>query len=187
MPTLRNANIRSQGVNSVALAAPKATIVVAHADPTVAQSATELRRPLSISSDNPSAIKIGPGVRSFALRARYNAATTAVSTSPIVRVYALEEGAVNASTGALVDTGADGAKFWRLDSNTAGAAGQTLTCTYASDIYDTAFFYSPWTVFTTNFSELGDIAGAGYLLVAVETAAVVTGTGAAMVIEAILA
>lgn len=187
MPTTRNANIKSEAIQSVALASPKATIVLAHADATSAQSATELRRPMSITSNNTSAIKIGGGVRSIAFRARYNAATTAVTTSPVIRVYATEDGAVNEGAGSFVDTGADGAKFWRIDSSTAGGPGQTLTCSYANDTYDAAFFYSPWYSFPTTFGQTGDVAGAKWIVVAVETAAVVTGTGAAMVIEALLA
>lgn len=187
MPTIRYANIKNDGIQSVALAAPKATVIVAHADATVAQSATELRRPLSITSNNPSAIKIGAGVRSIALRARYNAATTGVTTNPIVRVYAAEDGAVNEGSGTFNDTGADGAKFWRIDSATAGGVGQTLTCSYANDIYDTAFFYSVPVSFATTFGQTGDVGGAKYIIVVIETAAVLTGTGPAMVIEAILA
>ena len=144
--------------------------VVAHDNvAATAETSTVLVTPLSYSSAANTAlvhpIKVSQGTRA-ALRARYPVGTATVTTSPVVRLYAVSE-LPNEATGVFAST----AKVWRLDNDTSAGAGLTLTLDNTNDIRDATYKYS------INGPSLltYDMLGASCLLVLHETAANIGG------------
>lgn len=163
------------GVGVVVAASGKATSVIVVTDATAtAQTAAQLMSPQTVTASNITVVRLGSGVSRALIRARLATATTAVATSPVVRVYA------------IVGGGGDG---WttgvplRLDNADSDAAGVTLTLpgtpSTTNMLADGTYRYSDCISLTAT-----DLQGATFLVVLVETAASIT--GGACAIEAIL-
>lgn len=157
----------------------RGTWVVVHDDARIANSAAELLNPTSVDDSVCHWIPVDPSAAKItSLRCKVPIATTAVGTSPIVRVYL--------GWGTLADSGSapsDGTfRFERLDNASQTAAGLTLTFdatpTTSDQFNDATYFYS-----TSVFQTPTDLKGANYILVLVETAGACTAS-AAMPIEA---
>lgn len=132
-----------------------------------AQSAAELVRPLSTSSTNVVPVKIGDSCTRILLRAKYPTGS-AITTSPVVRVFALYGDPTSA--GVFADDGT--VKFLRLDATGGTTAGITITLDTTNDLKDSTYQYSsPWSL------DLLDARGAKWILVLLETAAVHAGAG----------
>lgn len=154
------------GGSTVVAASGKATSVVAITDATAtAQTAAELMYPQSVTASAITVVKLGDGVTRALIRARLTTATTAVATSPVVRVFAI--------IGDNADDWADGVPF-RLDNLDSDAAGKTLTLPASPSntnmLRDGTYRYSDAISLTAT-----DLQGATHLVVLVETAASITG------------
>jgi len=109
-------------------------------------------------------------VKGILLRARYAQDTSTVTTSPVIRIFAVY-GPDATSAGVLSDAGLN--PCLRLDTATSTAAGVTITLTTtATDdkLRDSTYRYSDVTSLTGY-----DLKGANYLLVLTETAASISG------------
>ena len=150
---------------------------VAHANLSATAETTALKNPTGTVSTSARLLAISPNVKGILLRARYATGTSTVTTSPIVRVFAVYGDDVP-STGTLSDTGAN--PCMRLDTATSTAAGLTITLTTtgtADKLTDATYRYSD----VTSLDGL-DLKGAKYLLCLTETAANISG-GADTVVE----
>ena len=152
--------------------------ITLHDDARTAQSATDLLRPVAVDDSVCHWVEVSKGASKLAcIRAKVPIATSAVGTSPVVRVYA--------GYGVLPSTGippTDGSfRVERLDNSSWTAAGLTLTFaaspTTSNAHNDAVYFYSASVLQTPT-----DLKGANYILVAVETAGACTAT-AVMAVE----
>jgi hypothetical protein len=176
MPTT-NANIRS-GANSVVIAgSAKGTWVTANTDATAtAQTTAQLYAPSSIAGTSKVQwIKVHAGCTRVLVRARMPKNTSAVATSPVIRVYGanMADGALIASDGTVPTDGT--IQFLRLDNASVTAAGPTvtLTCATTTTMNDATYWYSN-VVDLTGY----DLLGSDYVGVLVSTSASITGGGA---------
>ena len=163
--------------------------VICHDDCKTAESATELLRPATIANTRFHWVRRGNATRVI-IRARVDAALSAVATHPVVRIYsAFDNGYSDAGgdglivpAGTMPDTGT--VRVLRVDSINADDAGITLTLpvgtTNTTRIRDASYFYSsPHSLTGT------DLLGGDYFGVVVATAASVT-DGTTVPIEALL-
>lgn len=137
--------------------------IVANEDTSTAQSATDLLRPGGIDDSFFHWVRLAPGVTRVFVRCRYDDGTSAVATSPIVRVF-----------GALFDPQATteaSNKFRRLDNVDWNAAGVTLTLVANGTgvHHDGTNYYSDEATLSGY-----DALGCKYVGVAIETASGIT-------------
>ena len=168
MGTLKQSNVAavSGGPGVTSPVSLLTSWVVAHDNvASTAETTTVLVTPLSYSNSNVHPIKISQGTRA-ALRARYPVGTATVTTSPVVRLYAVSE-LPDPATGAFAST----AQVWRLDNDSPAGAGLTLTLDNTNDLRDATYKYS------INGPSLltYDMLGASCLLLLHETAANIGG------------
>lgn len=125
--TPTSSNVGSK-VPSVQTVTGQAVPIIAVTDATAtAQTATELLNPYSVSGTAPIWIKRGPGIRGIRVRARLTTATTAVATTPIVRVLGVMAGdGATLPTASSPNLTGQAAVPRRLDASTDTAAGLTL-------------------------------------------------------------
>ena len=156
-----------------------------------ASTATVLLRPLSETSSNVRIMRVPSGAVRIRIRARYTAAIN-VTTAGIVRVYGLtpplepstEFTATvtdTTSTFSFADDGTTGVD--RVDADTANAAGVTLSpiaSPLATNIRDSTYSYSDVFPARSTPSMGYDLAGASYVMLLVEQAAVL-GSGSGIV------
>lgn len=157
----------------------RGTWVVVHDDARIANSAAELLNPTSVDDSVCHWVRLDRAASKIChLRCKVPIATTAVGTSPVVRVY-LGYGALN-EDGSVPTTG--GFRVERLDNADPAAEGLTLAFegspSASNQMHDAAWYYS-----RSVLQEPTDLRGADYLIVLVETAGVCT-VSAAMPIEA---
>jgi len=140
---------------------------------TAAESATILKSPATYGGPAVPA-RVHPATTRLLIMARYATATTAVATSPVVRLYAVygPDASFTPSTGAFLNDGS--VIFRRIDSGTSTGTGITLTLTTAATadkICDATYRYSDcYDIAGT------DLLGAKWILALTETAASVTGS-----------
>lgn len=140
---------------------------------TAAESATILKSPATYGGPAVPA-RVHPATTRLLVMARYATATTAVATSPVVRLYAVygPDASFDAGTGAFLNNGT--VIFRRIDSGTSTGTGITLTLTTAATadkICDATYRYSDcYDIAGT------DLLGAKWILALTETAASVTGS-----------
>jgi len=140
---------------------------------TAAESATILKSPATYGGPAVPA-RVHPATTRLLIMARYATATTAVATSPVVRLYAVygPDASFDAGTGAFLNNGT--VIFRRIDSGTSTGTGITLTLTTqatADKICDETYRYSDcYDIAGT------DLLGAKWILALTETAASVTGS-----------
>lgn len=146
--------------------------LVANANATSAQSATELKLPTTISGTNFRWIKVGPSVTRVRLRLRFPVGVSAVTTSPVVRLFGAvvfdAETIPSTSTG---DLSGSTVEYRRLDNTSESAAGITLTAyvpASTAGIRDATYAYS-------DLSSAYDVEGCQFVGVMVETASNLTG------------
>lgn len=154
--------------------------VTVHDDARTAQSAGNLLKPVAVADSVCHWIKIErPAARMGRLRCKVPIATTAVGTSPVVRVFA-GYGTLNTDGSAPTD---GSFRVERLDSGTWTAAGLTLAFpaspTTSNCPNDATYFYA-----TAVLQTPVDMQGAQYILVEVETAGACT-SSAIMLVEAV--
>lgn len=140
---------------------------------TAAESATILKSPATYGGPAAPAA-VSPATTRLLIMARYATATTAVTTSPVVRLYAVygPDASFTPSTGTFLNDGS--VIFRRIDSATSTGTGITLTLTTAATadkICDATYRYSEcYDIAGT------DLIGAKWILALTETAASVTGS-----------
>lgn len=139
-----------------------------------AASAAELIRPLSVTSSDVHAVTVPEGASRMMVRARWTAAG-AVTTSPVVRVYGVY-GTLNSSDW-FADDGT--AQIVRLDRNTTGAGGVTITLDATNDLRDTTYSYSANAIHSDTGEPWMDCKGAPYAFVLCSTAGNVAGAQSA--------
>ena len=152
--------------------------VIAHDDCKTAESAAELLNPLSIANTRFHWVRRGHATRVF-IRARVDAALSAVATHPIVRIY----GAFDNGSNSQQDEGlilADGTaptdgtvRVLRLDSLNTDDTGITLTLPVGT-ANTTRFKDSNYSYSSIHSITGTDLIGADYFGVVVVTAASVT-------------
>jgi len=152
-----------------------------------ASTSSELLNPGSSTKTVSQVVRIGPEARRVIIRARYETAITAATTSPVVRVFGIyaTDAQLVAASGTTFPT--DGSvRFKRLDNNSATASGITVTLTPATpgDLRDGTYKYS--NPIQVSSSEFIDLANANALLVLVETAAASLTGGTLVQIECLL-
>ncbi len=152
---------------TVVAASARGTWAVAVVDAKgTAQSATELKTPLSVTSSNIRPIVLGPTGSCVVIRGRYNVDATGGTHAGIIRVYAVY--GEPSSTG----TWASGTRFVRIDG--AGASSQyTLTVDRTNDVRDGTYCYTE--PVTVSGSSIIDARGAHAVLVLTQTASDVSG------------
>jgi len=135
-----------------------------------AQSASELLRPLSVTSSNIARLMFTGHVTRFMLRGRYNADATTAGHAGIVRVYAyFLNGTGKTESDVLPDDGT--VRIMRLDATS--GTGYTLSADPSTDFRDTTYRYTkPMEI---GGSTLIDACGASGLIVLLETAATLSG------------
>lgn len=117
---------------------------VCHADlSATAATAAQQANPGTVTSTNVTWVKVPDNATRFILRAKAAADISAVTTQPIVKVYAAyptsELGTSSAST-----AWPTGTEFMRVDASTLAASGTTLTLSATANalIKDSTFIYS---------------------------------------------
>lgn len=169
---------RTGGVHVLPLSTAGAWVTV-HDDARTAQAETDLLNPTAVDDAVCHWVRLDRAASKIChLRCKVPIATTAVGTSPVVRVY-LGYGALN-EDGSVPTTG--GFRVERLDNADPAAEGLTLAFegspSAGNQMHDAAWYYS-----RSVLQEPTDLRGADYLIVLVETAGVCTAS-AAMPIEA---
>lgn len=140
-----------------------------------ANTANEILRPLSVTNSNNVAFRIGYGSK-LLFRVKYSQGES-LSTNPIIQVFGIFSMADNPA--AFADDGT--VEFCRLDA-LSGVAGITLAETAATDKRDTTWRYSDWQTYTSPYTgAVGDAMNAGWGLVLLTTAGIVSGAGTASV------
>lgn len=138
-----------------------------------AETAAVLKRPATYAGTGVIPARVHPATTRLLIMARYAQGTSTVTTSPVVRLYAVygPDASFNPSTGAFLDDGT--VIFRRIDSGTSTGTGVTLTLTTtATDdkIRDTTYRYSDcYDIAGT------DLLGAKWILALTETAANISG------------
>jgi hypothetical protein len=184
MPTLVRTSPIVASLTPVVAVSAKGTWATVIADAKAsANSAAELLQPLSITSNNIQPILLGLTSTSVLIRAKYATAITAMTTNPAVRIFAAYGTAVN-DAGSFVNDGP--VRLVRLDAAAGGTTGRTITLDGTNDIRDSVSKYSAPLVVTSPFSAVGDLAGAQYLIVVLETAAAISAGSGAIEIEAMV-
>lgn len=144
-----------------------------------AESAAALLRPTTYASAFVYPMRIHAAATRISIMARYKQATSAVTTSPVVRLYGIW-GADSVVTPAGVIASDGTAIIRRLDNGSSNSAGITLTLTTAvaaDKMRDDTYRYSD------EYDITGvDLRGAKWLLALTETAANISG-GADTVVE----
>lgn len=154
---------------AVTLTSAKSDVVIANTDATTATSGAALYDPLNSGGTTILPVRLGANATRVMLRARITSATTAVATSPVVRVYAIWGGNSEDWT-----TGIMG----RIDTNDVDATGLTLSLPASPSTTNmtsqalgaTTYRYGDWVSLDGT-----DCKGADAILVVVETAASITG------------
>lgn len=161
-----NANARASGGVTHPSSA-KADRVIAHLNATAtAQTATELLAPQTITSANVRVIAVGDAVTRVLIRPRIATTTTAVATSPVVRIIGIVATADD-------DAWTDGVPV-RLDNVDNTAAGLTLTLE-ASPSGSNSLTSGSYRYGDTKSLTATDLLGVKWLVIPVETAASITG------------
>jgi len=143
--------------------------VIAHESlEATAETGTVLLTPATYAGTGVHPVKLSGAVTRVLIRARYDVGTTTLTTSPVVRLYAVFTplGTIPA-TGVIPNDGT--VRFVRIDNADNNAAGVILTLS-ANAIRDSVYRY-------TNVVSLtgSDMLGACHLLVLTETAGAVSG------------
>lgn len=142
-----------------------------------AQTATELLRPLSVTSSNINVVRLSDAATRVQLRLSYPTTVTAVATQPVVRVFGVDgpDAALNSSFN-FDETNASLTAL-RLDNVDTAGTGLTLTIgLVANDLrVNDTLFSDP------NSLTPIDTLGFKWLLVLLNTAASKTGAGAVAV------
>lgn len=152
----------STGGREVVIISGKGGWQTAHLDlEATANTAAELRRPGSVTSNNVAIVELGAATRVL-YRVKYDASAT-VTTSPVIRIIGAW-GSISQSAGVLPDDGT--VRYAAI------ATAQTITLNASTDQRDATNAYSAF------HSAAGtDMLGANYAIALVETAAN-TSTGA---------
>lgn len=138
-----------------------------------AETAAVLKRPATYAGAGVSPAAVSPATTRLLIMARYAQGTSTVTTSPVVRLYAVygPDSSFTPSSGTFLDDGS--VIFRRIDSGTSTGTGVTLTLTTtATDdkIRDTTYRYSDcYDIAGT------DLLGAKWIVALTETAANISG------------
>lgn len=171
------------GIGSGAITYPasvKGSWTVIHGNLSDTAETTALKRPATYGSAYVYPGQIHDAATRVLLMARYKQATSTVTTSPVVRLFAAygPDASFTPSTGVFLD---DGTVFFRrIDTATSTAAGVTFTLTTAATadkLRDTTYLYSDVYAIAGT-----DLIGAKWLVALTETAANISG-GADSVVE----
>lgn len=144
----------------------------------VAAGGTNLRRPLAYTGTASRWVRVPPGASFFALRARIITANE-VTTSPVVRVYGAYTSMPPSGTNhTYPDDGS--VQLARIDNEDVSGAGVTLAfpVILSDALLDGTYSYSSTYFPRGGATPRGEIRGASWLLVLVETAAVSSGATA---------
>ena len=180
----KGANAGMGGRQPVSFVSPYREWVDANTDLEHAMADSEIREPSTIADSAVTWIKVGEGVSSALLRAKYTQAISAAATSPGVRVVGawlpnkpemgIEEFRDTYSSTFSSDSTADNyGVFLRLDNaDNDDATETTISIDPTHDFIDDDFKYSDPTSLTNI-----DLQGCQFVTVFCTTAASVTGTG----------